>query len=211
LLLDLHRDLNLPLLHSGHLRTERVPFSSYGIHTHSQIRVPQSAHERANHLDQDVHPRSSGLPCNAVASAARGFVACPQRASASSVLEHVRNAYSMPIRRASIHSCLPELPADHWLKEPHLHPAPCMYIMYVCTNQSSGSSRPGQIWSQNQHAQESEYLAQRTSAEALGWYIGPGRLFGSHSHSVGGSTRPCGASIGDVLFLPPQQHTQSLR
>jgi hypothetical protein len=52
-----------------------------------------------------MHSRASGrLPCNAVLHA---VVACPQ----CPVCVGARNAYPMSICRASIHSCLPELPA----------------------------------------------------------------------------------------------------
>jgi hypothetical protein len=58
-----------------------------------QIRVPQSARERAKHLDHDVNSRASGLPCNAVMHT---VVACPQRL----VYVGARSAYPMPIHRA---------------------------------------------------------------------------------------------------------------
>jgi hypothetical protein len=46
--------------------------------------------------------------------------------SAPPMLEHVLNAYPMAIHCASIRSCLPKLPAAHWLKEAHLHAhVPC--------------------------------------------------------------------------------------
>jgi hypothetical protein len=70
-----------------------------------QIHVPQGARERTKHLSHDVHSRASGLPCNAVLHTA---VACPQRP----VGVGARNAYPMPIHRASIRSCLLGLPAD---------------------------------------------------------------------------------------------------
>jgi hypothetical protein len=67
-----------------------------------------------------------GPPVKVKCSAAHGCGICPQVRSAPSMLEHVVPTYSMPIYRASIRSCLPELSAGHWLKEPHLHPhVPC--------------------------------------------------------------------------------------
>jgi hypothetical protein len=52
----------------------------------------------------------------------------------------------MPIHRASIRSCLSELPADHWLKEPHLHPhAPCSMHSQLAVRCSSCTLAPKQI------------------------------------------------------------------
>ena len=96
-----------------------------------QIRVPQGACERTKHLTSG--PCMTCTPARRASHAVRcthTAVACPQ----CPVGVGARTAYPISISRASIRSCLPELPADHWLKQESHHDLStakrCMWHVY---------------------------------------------------------------------------------
>jgi hypothetical protein len=93
--------------------------------------TPRTSPERAKRLDHDVHIRASGLlpvQCSAAHCCTRLWHVC----SAPSMSEHVIHTpcpSTVPLSAPAFRSS--RLPADHWLKEPHLHPQPTCHA--ACT------------------------------------------------------------------------------